>query len=207
MLDWNMVIIHTGCGYMGSYTSSMPCSIFSLLGLPSFFCSAVLAARRALSDSILCFLFSSIVCRVLSFAGHFDNTTVPYWQPPKLQFNNTMVPYLLPLRLMLRNVAVRLPDFSQCRYHYSTNYYSTMYDILITYKQTLLVVNTLMWSSLRLVQISVIENKEDLCFVCIALVVKKWRTKKKFTTHLEGQRLACILSENKREIASETIKS
>ena len=74
---------------------------------------------------------------------------------------------------MLRNVAVRLPDFSQCRYHYSTNYYSTMYDILITYKQTLLVVNTLMWSSLRLVQISVIENKEDLCFVCIALVVKK----------------------------------
>ena len=34
-----------------------------------------------------------------SFTGHFDNTIVPYRQPPKLHFKNMMAPYQLPLRL------------------------------------------------------------------------------------------------------------
>ena len=60
------------------YLSS--CFIFCprLTSLCSF-CSAVSVARRALSRSILRFLFSSVVCRVL--AGHFENKMVPYRQP------------------------------------------------------------------------------------------------------------------------------
>ena len=47
---------------------------------------------------------------VVSFAGHFDNTIVPYWQPLKLHFKNMMVRYQLPLDLAtMRNVAVRHP--------------------------------------------------------------------------------------------------
>ena len=106
----------TGCGYMGSYTSSMPRSIF-VVGLLSL---VVFLLRLLFQQCVrFCFLFSCIVCE--SFAGHFDNTIVSYQQPLKLHFKNTMVPYQLPIRLTLRNVAVRLlrntclfSDFSQC---------------------------------------------------------------------------------------------
>ena len=46
--------------------------------------------------------------------GHFDNTIVPYRQPPKLHFKNMIVPYQLPRRLMLRNMAVRLTRNYTC---------------------------------------------------------------------------------------------
>jgi len=49
----------------------------------------------ALSCSILCLSFSPPLF-VGSFVGSFENTIVPYQQPPKLQFTNTVVSYQLP---------------------------------------------------------------------------------------------------------------
>ena len=103
-------------------------------------CSACCSRLTQFVSFSSCCCFSSMACSVifdsmfpfllccLFFAGHFDNTIVPYRRPPKVHFKNTMVPYQLPLRITLRYVAVRLlrntrvfSDFSQCGYCYSTN--------------------------------------------------------------------------------------
>ena len=116
-----------GCGYTGSYTSSTPCSLFcsGLTQLVFFLLRLLFQQCRMLCHVWFCFFSPSLF--VESFAGHFDNTIVPYRQPLKLHFENKMVPCQLPLRLTLRNVPVRLPritclfsDFSQREYHYST---------------------------------------------------------------------------------------
>ena len=127
--------------------------------------------RGALSYSID--IYFSPPLFVESFAEHINNTTVPYWTPPKLHINNTMVPYQLPLTL--RNPAVKLPrntqchefsDFSQCEYHYSTStnvfmvqhtntdiQHTYIHAYIHAYIQTPLAFNTIMWGSLRLAPI------------------------------------------------------
>ena len=78
------------------YLSS--CFIFCprLTSLCSF-CSAVSVVRRTLSRSILRFLFSSVICRVLR--GSLREQDGAILTTLKLRFENTMVPYQLPLDL------------------------------------------------------------------------------------------------------------
>ena len=95
-----------------------------------------------------------------SFAGHFKNTMVPYWRPPKLHFENTMVPCQLPHRFTLRTW---LWDYREIQVHFKFfttrlslfNKYECIYGTTYehTYIQTPLAFNTLMWGSLRLAPI------------------------------------------------------
>ena len=106
------------------------------------FCSAVSAARRTLSRSILHFLFSSVVCRVLH--GSLREQDGAISTTPKLHFENTMVPYQLPLDLRW---AVRLPrnnytcifKFFTTRVSLFNEYeciYGTTYEYISTYIHT-----------------------------------------------------------------------
>ena len=79
----------SGRGYTDSYTSLALSFVLGLPSLCSFAQAAVSAVRHALSafDSMFPFLLPLFAG---SFAGHYDNTIVPYRQPPKPHFKNTM---------------------------------------------------------------------------------------------------------------------
>ena len=76
----------TSAGYTGSYTRTTPCSIFC--SRPTqfvFFCSGCCFSSAACSVTFYStFPFLRRCLRGPKFAGHFDNTIVPYRQAPKL---------------------------------------------------------------------------------------------------------------------------
>ena len=116
-----------------------------VLGLPVCVLFALLFQQRGAlwSRSILCFLFSSIVCRVLR--GLLREQDGAISTTPKLHFENTMVPYQLPLGLRW---AVRLPRNSYtCIFKFFTTrvllfneyecIYGTTYEYIHTYRHRL----------------------------------------------------------------------
>ena len=68
----------SGCGYTGSYMSSMPCSIFcsGLTQLVFFLLRLLFQQRRMLCHVRFCFLFSSVVCRVLHRSLRQHNSAI-----------------------------------------------------------------------------------------------------------------------------------
>ena len=114
-----------------------------VLGLLIFFCFAVSAVWWTLSRSILCFLFSSVVCGVLRGSLQEHNGPISAGE--------------LPLRFTLRTCETAINAFSN--FHNATQQIQQKYEVLTvrrmntyihTYVQTLLVFNMLMWGSLRL---------------------------------------------------------
>ena len=78
------------------------------IGLPSScsFAQVVVSAARCGVTFISMFFFPPLFGE--SFAGHIDNTTVPYQKTPKLYFN-MIIPYQL--LLTLKHVAVRQREY------------------------------------------------------------------------------------------------
>ena len=121
---------------LSSCTSSTPCSSFC----------PVSAVWWTLSCSILCFLFSSVVCGVLRRSLQEHNGPISAGE--------------LPLRFTLRTCETSKKCIFKFSERDSTNStkiqstYSTTYEYIHTYIhtyiQTLLVFNMLMWGSLRL---------------------------------------------------------
>ena len=70
---------------------------------------AVLLQQRGALHHIRFYVSFSSLLFAGSFAGHFENTTVPYRRPPRLHSENKMIPYQLPLRFTLRTSWLRLP--------------------------------------------------------------------------------------------------
>ena len=110
--------------YLSCCTNLALSFVLGLLNLCSF-CSA---SHSVMFDSMFPFL---LCCLWSYFAGHFENTVVPYLQRPKVHYNNTTVQptnYLLDLCREhgwdwheKYTSCIILSHFSQHNYCYSTN--------------------------------------------------------------------------------------
>ena len=104
--------------YLSSCTSSTPYFLFGPVSLCSSFCFAVSTAWRAVTPAFdFTFLFQAPPLFAESFAGHFENTIVPYRRPPKLHFVN------------FEHSCGVFSNFSQRDYRYSTNTNYLRYDV------------------------------------------------------------------------------
>ena len=82
--------------YLSSCMTSMPCFLFCPgLTQPVFF--ALLFQWHSVLSGLTLFLFQAPLLFVGYFAGHFENTVVPYLRPPKLHFMNFHINYPLDL--------------------------------------------------------------------------------------------------------------
>ena len=125
-----------------------------VLGLPSlcsFAQAAISQAQRALSCLILCFLFSSVVCRVLCRPLRQHNSAISTTPEASLQEHDG-------------SMSTTLTYIEKCGCETAENYICHNVDIVIQqirmylwydvqihmWIQTLLAFNTLIWGSLRL---------------------------------------------------------